>query len=172
MRQACRIRSKACRARPTLHQRYWPHSPSHAERQCSCRGWPVRKRRRRLRQRRRTPAFSAAASSKAAAGFKVARFGAFPARPFCMSHITSAVRFASTSSANDVGNCWKLSGLVLMASPRFYLPMAGNMVPLLSPKPMRAWPGFSHQPRRMTASPSCKKPRVSPLPSGTGLVPP
>ena len=41
-------------------------------------------------------------------------------------------------------------------------PSAGSTVPRHSPKPMRTAPGFSHQPRRITASPSSRKARSSP----------
>ena len=40
---------------------------------------------------------------------------------------------------------------------------AGRTVPTHSPKPMRAAPGFSHQPRKMMASPSSTQVRTSPL---------
>ena len=49
---------------------------------------------------------------------------------------------------------------------------AGSTVPLASPKPMRARPGRSHQPRRTTWSPSSRNTRDSPVASGSGRVPP
>jgi hypothetical protein len=51
--------------------------------------------------------------------------------------------------------------------------LAGSTVPRHSPKPMRAAPGFSHQPRRMTVSPSARKGACSPVPASVrGWVPP
>ena len=50
--------------------------------------------------------------------------------------------------------------------------LAGRIVPQQLPKPMRAKPCFSHQPRRTTASPSSRKVRCSPLGSCKGFLPP
>ncbi len=49
---------------------------------------------------------------------------------------------------------------------------AGSTIPRHSPKPTRAAPGFSHQPRKMIASPSSSQDRVSPSGKLNGCLPP
>ena len=48
---------------------------------------------------------------------------------------------------------------------------AGSILPMHDPKPLETWPRRLQRRRKVISSPSCRKPRFSPVASVTGLVP-